>query len=150
MRRANAIAETSKKTLSQSVMTKDGKVVWGDPRYGRTLENPEEYIREAEGTVDENGIRRIFIEHTEGHVGSRSRLLQYRRMGYEIKEDEYGHWATIPDEKYQKEIYRPKIERAMKRARLTNPKGEIREGVSGTPLSALNSRDLLNDLPDSD
>jgi len=62
-----------------------------------------EEMRILEDTVDEKGMRHVFLPK-EGHVNEdRSRLNWYRAKGYDIKEEAHGYDLSYPDAKYQAE-----------------------------------------------
>jgi hypothetical protein len=64
-----------------------------------------ESIRLAEGTVDEKGIRHVFMLKHESAVHNRAQLQNYKDMGYQVADRDYEYELTIPDS-----VYREKIE----------------------------------------
>jgi DNA-binding NarL/FixJ family response regulator len=86
--------ETKQTTAAKRAEAKKRKIVevrGVDKNYAVSLTAEDlEELREREATVDENGMRVLYLEKDEQRT-DRLRLMEYKRQGYEVEDtgDEY-------------------------------------------------------------
>lgn len=112
------------------------RVPWGNPNWGRTLENPEELIRMREGVVGDDGIRRVRMNKSDKQVNDRY-VARFKRKGYEVTDGDYYFEFSIPQDVWES---RQKARQAQDVARLKPQKKdrdfEIDEDSQLSPVSA--------------
>jgi hypothetical protein len=82
------------------------KVAWGKPTLqGKQtfLENPAEYLRQKEATVDDKGMRNIVVP-LHNDMTDFATMSTYKDLGYTLTDKTHFFVASISDAQYQKNL----------------------------------------------
>ena len=98
------IIETKQTTAAKRAEAKKRKIVevrGVDKNYAVSLTAEDlEELREREATVDENGMRVLYLEKDEQRT-DRLRLMEYKRQGYEVEDTGDEYILKIADSVFQ-------------------------------------------------
>jgi hypothetical protein len=96
--------ETKQTTAAKRAEAKKRKIVevrGVDKNYAVSLTAEDlEELREREATVDENGMRVLYLEKDEQRT-DRLRLMEYKRQGYEVEDTGDEYILKIADSVFQ-------------------------------------------------
>ena len=96
--------ETKQTTAAKRAEAKKRKIVevrGVDKNYAVSLTDEDlEELREREATVDENGMRVLYLEKDEQRT-DRLRLMEYKRQGYEVEDTGDEYILKIADSVFQ-------------------------------------------------
>jgi len=96
--------ETKQTTAAKRAEAKKRKIVevrGVDKNYAVSLTAKDlEELREREATVDENGMRVLYLEKDEQRT-DRLRLMEYKRQGYEVEDTGDEYILKIADSVFQ-------------------------------------------------